>query len=43
MAALPVPLIATAAIGAPLAAVDGETKEAFLARARAALVALHTP
>ena len=41
--ALPVPLIASAAIGAPLATVDGETKEAFLARARAALVALHTP
>jgi 1-acyl-sn-glycerol-3-phosphate acyltransferase len=41
--ALPVPLIATAAIGTPLAAVEGESKELFLARARAALVALHPP
>ena len=39
--ALPVPLIATAAIGTPLATAAGETKEAFLTRARAALVALH--
>lgn len=38
---LPVPLIATATVGAPLAAAAGETKEAFLARARAALTALH--
>ena len=39
--ALPVPLIATVAVGAPLAPVEGESKEAFLARARAALIALH--
>lgn len=39
--ALPVPLIATAAIGAPLTLTEGETKEAFLTRARTALVALH--
>jgi 1-acyl-sn-glycerol-3-phosphate acyltransferase len=39
--ALPVPLIASVAAGAPLAAVAGETKDNFLARARATLVALH--
>jgi 1-acyl-sn-glycerol-3-phosphate acyltransferase len=41
--AIPVPLIATATVGAPLAAVDGENKEAFLTRARAALIALNSP
>jgi len=39
--ALPVPLIASVAVGAPLAAAAGESKEDFLARARAALIALH--
>jgi 1-acyl-sn-glycerol-3-phosphate acyltransferase len=39
--ALPVPLIATVTAGAPLSLATDETKEAFLARARAALVALH--
>jgi 1-acyl-sn-glycerol-3-phosphate acyltransferase len=38
---LPVPLIASVAAGAPLTLADGENKEAFLARAHAALVALH--
>jgi 1-acyl-sn-glycerol-3-phosphate acyltransferase len=41
--ALPVPLIATVTVGAPLAFAADETKEAFLTRARAALVALHPP
>ncbi|MBL9201280.1 MAG: 1-acyl-sn-glycerol-3-phosphate acyltransferase [Opitutaceae bacterium] len=39
--ALPVPLIAAVHPGAPLGAVADEGKEAFLARARAALIALH--
>jgi len=37
---LPVPLICTLTFGAPFQHEDGETKEAFLARARAALLAL---
>lgn len=41
--ALPVPLVATVTVGSPLAAVDGETKEAFLTRARTALIALNPP
>lgn len=40
--ALPVPLIATVVIGTPLAATPDETKEAFLVRARIALVSLHS-
>jgi hypothetical protein len=39
--ALPVPLIAAVQLGAPLGSVANEGKEAFLTRARAALVALH--
>jgi hypothetical protein len=37
---LPIPLTCTVRFGAPLAAVDGESKEAFLTRARAEVVKL---
>lgn len=37
---IPVPLICTVAFGAPLRLADGESKEAFLERARDALLAL---
>lgn len=39
-ALLPVPIICTVFFGAPIALAEGETKEAFLERARAAVVAL---
>lgn len=39
-ALLPVPIISTVRFGAPLARIDGESKEAFLSRARAAVVEL---
>jgi len=39
-ALLPVPIISTVRFGAPLARVAGESKDAFLSRARAAVVAL---
>jgi 1-acyl-sn-glycerol-3-phosphate acyltransferase len=39
-AILPVPIISTVRFGAPLARVDGESKDAFLSRARAAVVEL---
>lgn len=39
-AILPVPIMSTVRFGAPLARVDGEGKEAFLARARDAVIAL---
>ena len=38
---LPVPMLGSVTIGAPVRLQDGETKEAFLERARAALAALH--
>jgi len=37
---LPVPMLGSVTLGAPLALREGETKESFLARARAALLAL---
>lgn len=37
---LPIPLLCTVTFGAPLERIDGEDKAAFLARARAALLAL---
>jgi 1-acyl-sn-glycerol-3-phosphate acyltransferase len=37
---IPLPLICTVTFGAPVAVADGETKDAFLARAAAALLAL---
>lgn len=37
---LPIPLLCTVRFGAPLQRVSGEPKEAFLARARAAVIAL---
>jgi len=37
---LPVPMLGSVTLGAPLALREGETKETFLARARAALLAL---
>ena len=40
---LPVPLIATLAVGAPLAFDSAESKNDFLARAQAALAALQHP
>lgn len=40
---LPVPLVATLAVGAPLAFDAAESKNDFLARAQSALVALHRP
>jgi 1-acyl-sn-glycerol-3-phosphate acyltransferase len=39
-ALLPVPLICTIRFGAPLARIDGEDKDAFLERARAAVIRL---
>jgi 1-acyl-sn-glycerol-3-phosphate acyltransferase len=39
-ALLPVPIISTVRFGAPLARIDGESKEAFLSRARAAVIEL---
>ncbi len=39
--ALPVPLIASVAIGAPVFLTPGETKEVFLQRARTTLLSLH--
>jgi hypothetical protein len=38
--ALPLPLLCSVSFGAPLAIAEGESKEDFLARARAALLAL---
>ena len=40
---LPVPLLASATFGAPLARIEGESKPEFLARARAAVLALEEP
>jgi 1-acyl-sn-glycerol-3-phosphate acyltransferase len=37
---LPVPVVCTVRFGAPVARIDGEEKEAFLERARAAVIAL---
>lgn len=37
---LPLPLLCTISFGAPLAVEDGESKEDFLERSRAALLAL---
>ncbi len=37
---LPVPMVCTVRFGAPLARLEGEVREAFLARARAAVMAL---
>ena len=37
---LPVPLLATATFGSPLRLAEGETRDTFLERARAAIVAL---
>ncbi len=37
---LPVPMVCTVRFGAPLARLDGESREAFLARARAAVMTL---
>ena len=37
---LPVPLLATATFGSPLRLVEGESRDAFLERARAAIIAL---
>lgn len=39
-ALLPVPIISTVRFGAPLARVEGESREAFLSRARAAVIDL---
>jgi hypothetical protein len=39
-ALLPVPLICTIRFGAPVARIDGEDKDAFLERARAAVIRL---
>ena len=39
-ALLPVPIISTLRFGAPLARIEGESREAFLERARAAVIAL---
>jgi hypothetical protein len=39
-ALLPVPIISTIRFGAPVARVEGESKEAFLSRARAAVIEL---
>jgi 1-acyl-sn-glycerol-3-phosphate acyltransferase len=39
-AILPLPVVCTVRFGAPLARVDGESKDAFLERARAAVIAL---
>jgi 1-acyl-sn-glycerol-3-phosphate acyltransferase len=39
-ALLPVPIISTGRFGAPLARVDGESRDAFLSRARAAVIEL---
>jgi 1-acyl-sn-glycerol-3-phosphate acyltransferase len=41
--ALPVPLIATVRVGAPITLVPEESKESFLTRARTTLVALNPP
>lgn len=41
-ALLPVPIISTVRFGAPLARVEGESREAFLSRARAAVIDLAT-
>jgi 1-acyl-sn-glycerol-3-phosphate acyltransferase len=40
---IPLPLICTVTFGAPIHVADGESKDAFLARAAAALVALSPP
>jgi hypothetical protein len=37
----PVPLLASVTFGAPLSLADDEDKDAFLARARAAVMELH--
>jgi 1-acyl-sn-glycerol-3-phosphate acyltransferase len=42
-ALLPVPIVCTVRFGAPLALADGETREAFLERAREAVVMLADP
>ena len=39
-ALLPVPIICTVRFGAPIALADDEAKDAFLERARAAVIAL---
>lgn len=39
-AALPVPMVCTVRFGAPLARIEGESREAFLERARAAVIGL---
>ena len=39
-ALLPVPVVCTVRFGAPLARIDGEEKDAFCERARAAVIAL---
>lgn len=40
---LPVPMLGGVTFGAPLAWIEGETKEAFLSRARQAVMSLRTP
>ncbi|MBN9690921.1 MAG: 1-acyl-sn-glycerol-3-phosphate acyltransferase [Verrucomicrobia bacterium] len=40
---LPVPMLGGVTFGAPLAWIEGETKEAFLVRARQAVMSLRTP
>jgi 1-acyl-sn-glycerol-3-phosphate acyltransferase len=42
-ALLPVPMVCTVRFGAPLALADGESRETFLERARAAVVMLADP
>ena len=42
-AVLPVPVVCTVRFGAPLALQAGESKEAFLERARDAVIALGRP
>ena len=40
---LPVPMLGGVTFGAPLGWIEGETKEAFLVRARQAVMSLRTP